>query len=101
MIDIGLEVEINPDNISEIVIDDSDDLDKTIEELQPPMTEPTPSKKRGRDEPASSSSPSKKRAMQESTAAPPLEDDLPSSVRSVDIIPKRYDTLSSDHPWVH
>ena len=93
--------DVNPDDISEIIIDDSDDLDKTIEELQPPMTEPTPSKKRGRDEPASSSSPSKKHVTQESTTAPPLEDDLPSSVRSVDILPKRYDTLSSDHPWVH
>ena len=71
--------DVNLDDISEI-IDDSDDLDKAIEELQPPVTEPTPSKKRGRDEPASSSSPSKKRAMQESTTAPPLEDDLPSRV---------------------
>ena len=75
--------DVNLDDISEIIIDDSDDLDKTIEELQPPMTEPTPGKKRGRDEPASSSTPSKKRVMQESTTAPPLEDDLPSGVRSV------------------
>ena len=65
------------------------------------MTKPTPSKKRGRDEPASSSSPSKKRAPQEPTTATPLEDDLPSGVRLVDILPKQYDTLSSDHPWVH
>ena len=94
--------DVNPEDISEIIIDDSDDLDKTIEDLQPPVAEPTPNKKRGRDEPASSSSPSKKRVMQEeSTAAPPLEDDLPSGVRSVDILPKWYDTLCSDHPWVH
>ena len=44
-------------DISEIVIDDDDDLDKTIEELQLPVAEPTHSKKRGRDEVASSSSP--------------------------------------------
>ena len=93
--------DVNPEDIAEIIIDDSNDLNKTIEDLQPPVTEPTPSKKRGRDEPASSSSPSKKRAMQELTTAPLLEDDLPSGVRSVDILPKRYDTLSSDHPWVH
>ena len=93
--------DVNPEDIAEIIIDDSDDLDKTIEEPQSPVTEPIPSKKRGRDEPASSSSPSKKRAMQEPTTAPPLEDDLPSGVRLVDILPKWYDTLSSDHPWVH
>ena len=94
--------DVNPEDIQETIIDDSDDLDKTIEDLQPPVAEPTPSKKRGRDEPASSSSPSKKCATQEeSTMAPPLEDDLPSGVRSVDILPKRYDTLCSDHLWVH
>ena len=93
--------DVNPEDITEIIIDDSDDLDKTIEDLQPPVAEPTPSKKRGQDEPASSSSPSKKCAMQEETTAPPLEDDLPRGVRPEDILPKRYDTLCSDHPWVH
>ena len=93
--------DVNLEDIAEIIIDDSDDLDKTIEELQSSVSEPTPSKKRGSDEPASSSSPSKKRALQEPTTATPLEDDLPSGVRLVDILPKQYDTLSSDHPWVH
>ena len=93
--------DVNPEDIEEIIIDDSDDLDKTLEELQSPVTEPTPSKKHGREEPASSSSPTRKRAMQEQTTATPLEDDLPSGVRLVDILPKWYDTLSSDHPWVH
>ena len=94
--------DVTPGDILEIVIDDDDDLDKTIEELQPPVAEPTPSKKCGWDEVASSSSPSKKRATQEEeTTAPPLEDDLPTGVRPEDILPKRYDTLCSDHPWVH
>ena len=89
-------------DISEIVIDDDDDLDKTIEDLQPPVAEPTPSKKRSWDEVASSSSPPKKHMMQEEeTTAPPLEDDLPTGVRPEDILPKWYDTLCSDHPWVH
>ena len=44
-------------DISEIVIDDDDDPDKTIEDLQPPVAEPTPRKKRSRDEAGSSSSP--------------------------------------------
>ena len=94
--------DVNAEDITEIIIDDSDDLDKTIEELQAPVVEPAPSKKRGRDEPASSSSPSKKRTTQEGeTSAPPLEDDLPKGVRPEDILPKRYNTLCSDHPWVH
>ena len=80
--------DVNPEDIAEIINDDSDDLDKTIEELQSPVTKPTPSKKCGRDEPASSSSPSKKRAPQEPTTATPPEDDLPSGVRLVDILPK-------------
>ena len=55
--------DVNPEDITEIIIDDSDDLNKTIEDLQPPVAEPTPSKKHGWDEPASSSSLSKKHAM--------------------------------------
>ena len=86
--------DVNPEDIPEIIIDDSDDLNKTIEDLQPPVAEPTPSKKRGRGEPASSSSPSKKHATQEEEATvPPLEDDLPTGVRPEDILPKQYNTL--------
>ena len=94
--------DVNPEDIAETIIDDSDDLDKTIEELQAPVVEPAPSKKCGQDKPVSSSSPSKKRATQEGeTSAPPLEDDLPKGVRPEYILPKRYDTLCNDHPWVH
>ena len=48
---------VNPEDIAEIVIDDSDDLDQTIEEPQvaaSPVREPTPRKKRGLDDPVSS-----------------------------------------------
>ena len=95
-------IDVNPEDIAEIVIDDSDDLDKTIEEPPAPIVEPTPSKKRGWDEPVSSSSPSKRCAAQKGdTGTPPLEDDLPRGVKLKDFLPKRYDTLCSDHPWVH
>ena len=98
-------LDVNPEDITEIVIDDSDDLDKTIEEPQAittPVVEPTPCKKRGLDDPVSSSSPSKKRAAQEEdTSAQPQDDDLPKGVKLEDFLPKRYDTLCSDHPWVH
>ena len=97
--------DVNPEDIAEIVNDDSDDLNQTIEEPQAatsPVREPTPPKKRGLDDPVSSSSPSKKRATQEEdTSAPPSEDDLPKRVKLEDILPKRYDTLCSDHGWVH
>ena len=94
--------DVNPEDIAEVIIDDNDDLNKMIEELQAPIVEPACSKKWGRDEPVSSSSPSKKHVMQEGvTSTPPLEDDLPKGVRPEDILPKRYDTLCSDHPWVH
>ena len=73
--------DVNPEDIAEIVIDDSDDLDQTIEEPQAaasPVRETTPRKKQGLDDPVSSSSPSKKCATQkEATGAPPSEDDLP------------------------
>ena len=89
-------------DISDIVIDDNDDPNKTIEVVQPPVAEPTHCKKQSRDEAGSSSSPPKKRTTQEEEAtASPLEDDLPTGVRPEDILPKRYDTLCSDHPWVH
>ena len=97
--------DVNPEDIAEIIIDDSDDLDQTIEEPQAaasPVREPTPRKKRGLDDSVSSSSPSKKCATQEEdTSASPSEDDLPKGVKLEDILPKRYDTLCSDHGWVH
>ena len=97
-------LDVNPEDIAKIVIDDSDDLDQTIEEPQAistPVVEPTPHKKRGLDDQGSSSSPSKKCAMQEEdSSTPPPEDDLPKGVKLEDILSKRYDTLCSDHRWV-
>ena len=97
--------DVNPEDIAEIVIDDSDDLDQTIEEplaATSPVREPTPCKKQGLDNLVSSLSPSKKSATQEEdTSTPSSEDDLPKGVKLEDILPKRYDTLCSDHRWVH
>ena len=97
-------LDVNPEDIAEIIIDDSDDLDQTIEEPQAvptPVLEPTPHKKWGLDNQGSSSSPSKKCATQEEdSSTPPPEDDLPKGVKPEDILPKRYDTLCSDYRWV-
>ena len=95
---------MNPEDITEIVIDDSDDLDQTIEEPQAvssPVVEATSCKRQGPNDQGSSSSPSKKCATQEEdSSTPPQEDDLPKGVKLEDILPKRYDTLCSDHGWV-
>ena len=97
-------LDVNPEDIAEIIIDDSNDLDQTIEEPQAistPVMEPTPHKKWSPDDQGSSSSPSKKRATKEEGAsAPPPEEDLPKGVKLEDILPKRYDNLCSDYKWV-
>ena len=97
-------LDVNPEDIAKIVIDDSDDLDWTIEEPQAvstPVMEPTPRKKQSLDDQGSSSSPSKKCTTQEEgTGTPPPEEDLPKGVKFEDILPKRYDTLCSDYEWV-
>ena len=97
-------LDVNPEDIAKIIIDDGDDLDRTIEEPQAistPVMEPTPCKKWGLDDLGSSLSPSKRHTTKEEGAsAPPLEEDLPKGVKLEDILPKRYDTLSSDDEWV-
>ena len=74
-------LDVNPEDIAEIIIDDSDDLNQTIEEPQgisTPVMEPTPHKKRSPDDQGSYSSPSKKCATKEEGAsAPPPKEDLP------------------------
>ena len=97
-------LDVNPEDMGEIIIDDGDDLDRTIEEPQAistPVVEPTPRRKQSPDDQGSSSSPSKKRTTkEEGVSTPPPEEDLPKGVKLEDILPKRYDTLSSDNEWV-
>ena len=97
-------LDVNPKDVGEIIIDDGDDLDLTIKEPQAistPVMEPTPHRKQSLDNQGSSSSPSKKHATkEEGTSAPHLEEDLPKGVKLEDILPKRYNTLSSDNEWV-
>ena len=55
--------DVNPEDIAEVIVDDDDDLDLTIEEPQAistPVVEPTPHRKRSPDNQDSSLSPSKK-----------------------------------------
>ena len=63
--------------------------------------EPTPRRKQSPDNQGFSLSPSKKRTTkEEGTSTPHQDEDLPKRVKLVDILPKRYDTLSSDNEWV-
>ena len=97
-------LDVNPKDIAEIIVDDGDDLDLTIKEPQAistPVVEPTPRRKQSPDDQGSSSSPSKKRATkEEGVSTPHQEEDLPKGIKLEDILPKRYDTLSSDNEWV-
>ena len=96
--------DVNPEDIAEIIIDDGDDLDLTIEEPQAistPVMEPTPRRKRSLDNWDSSLSPSKKcMTTEEDVSTQPQKDDLPKGVKLEDILPKRYDTISGDKEWV-
>ena len=97
-------LDVNPEDIAEIIVDDGDDLDLTIKEPQAistPVMEPTPHRKLSPDDQGSSLSPSKKRiTKEEGVSTPPQEEDLPKGVKLEDFLPKRYDTLSSDNGWV-
>ena len=97
-------LDVNPEDIAEIIVDDGDDLDLTIKEPQAistPVVEPTPHRKRSLDNQGSSSFPSKKCATkEEGMSTPAQEEGLPKGVKLEDILPKRYDTLSGDNEWV-
>ena len=96
--------DVNPEHIAEIIVNDGDDLDLTIEEPQAistPVAEPPPCRKQSLDDQGSSSSPSKKCATkEEAMSTPHQEEGLPKGVKLEDILPKRYDTLSGDNEWV-
>ena len=97
-------LDVNPKDIAEIIVDDGDDLNLTIEEPQAistPVVEPTPHRKRSPDDQGPFSSPSKKCATkEEGMSTSHQEEDLPKGVKLEDILPKRYDTLSGNNEWV-
>ena len=84
---------VNPEDVAEVIVNDGDDLNLTIEEPQAistPVAEPTPRRKRSPDNQDSSSSPSKKRATkEEGMSTPHQEECLPKGIKLEDILPKR------------
>ena len=95
--------EVNPEEVTEVIISDDDDLDLTLEEPQAistPANEPAPGRKQSADDQDPPSSPSRKRGTkEEGMSTPHQEEALPKGVRLEDILPKRYDTLSGDNEW--
>ena len=95
--------EVNPEDATEVIVSDDDDLNLTLKEPQAvstPVIEPAPRRKRSPDDQDPPSSPSRKHATQEEgMSTPHQEEALPKGVRLEDILPKRYDTLSGDNEW--
>ena len=95
--------EVNPEDVTEVIASDDDDLDLTLVEPQAistPANEPAPGRKQSVDGQDPPSSPSRKRATkEEGISTPHQEEALSKGVRLEDILPKRYDTLAGDNEW--
>ena len=91
--------------ITEIVISEEDEGDITIEEPQgssTPRSEPAQSQKRYLEDRSPHPSPPKKRATRgEGKSMHQWEAALPTGVKEEDLLPKRYETFTMDHDWVH
>ena len=91
--------------ITEIVISEEDEVDITIEEPQgtsTPRSEPARSQKRLLEDRSQHPSPPKKQATRGGEKSTPRwEAALPTEVKEEDLLPKRYETFTMDHNWLH
>ena len=94
----------NPEDAAAVVISDDDETDLPIDMPQAastPKVEPAWDQKRPLEDRSPCSSPPKKRATEEKEGStPPREAVLPRGVTEEDILPKRYETFTSDNDWV-
>ena len=94
----------DPEEVAAVVISDDDEADFPIDMPQAtstPKSEPALSQKRPLEDRSPHSSPPKKRATEEEERSmPPREAVLPRGVTEEDILPKRYETFTSDNDWV-
>ena len=94
----------NPEDTAAVVISDDDETDLPIDIPQAastPKVEPAWNQKRPLEDRSPRSSPPKKWATEEKEGStPPCEDVLPRGVMEEDILPKRYETFTSDNDWV-
>ena len=95
----------NPEDVAAVVISDDDEADLPIDMPQAastPKVEPAWNQKRPLEDRSPHSSPQKKQATEEEEAStPPREAVLPRGVTEEDILPKRYESFTSDNDWVH
>ena len=94
----------NPEDAAAVVISDDDKTDFPLDMPQAastPKVEPAWNQKRPLEDSSACSSPPKKWVTEEKEGSlPPHEAVLPRGVTEEDILPKRYETLTSDNDWV-
>ena len=97
-------LEPDPEKVAAVVISDDDEADLPIDMHQAtstPKREPALSQKRPLEDQSPCTSPPKKQATEEKERSmPPREAVLPRGVTEEDILPKRYETFTSDNDWV-
>ena len=94
----------NPEDAAAVIISDDDETDfpvGTLQAVSTPKVEAAWNQKRPLEDRSPCSSPPKKRATEEKEESlPPREAVLPRGVTEEDILPKRYETFTSDNDWV-
>ena len=94
----------DPEEVAAVVISDDNEADLPIDMPQAastPKGEPAWNQKRPLQDKSPCLSPPKKQATEEGeTSTPPREAVLPRGVTEEDILPKRYETFTSDNNWV-
>ena len=94
----------DPEEVAAVIILDDDEADLPIDMPQAtstPKGEPAWNQKRPLEDRSPRSSPPKKWATEEGErSTPPREAVLPRGVTEEDILPKRYETFTSDNDWV-
>ena len=94
----------NLEDAAAVIISDDKETDFPIDMPQAvftPKVEPTCNQKRPLEDRSPCSSPPKKWATEEKEESlPPYEAVLPQGVMEEDILPKRYETFTSDNDWV-
>ena len=94
----------DPEEVAAVVISDDDEADLPIDMSQAtstPKGEPAWNQKQPLEDRSPCSSPPKKWATEEEERSrPPCEAVLPTGVTEEDILPKRYETFTSDNDWV-
>ena len=94
----------DPEEVAAVVISDNDEADLPIDmpkAASTPKGEPAWNQKQPLEDRSPRPSPPKKQATEEEErSTPPHEAVLPRKVTEEDILPKRYETFTSDNNWV-